>query len=82
MDFVEYRYGINYIEDFTTDTLSNYVINRGMIFRKKLTPILIAEMTNISRVYYKIEHFDYGHSGCKYFPRKPKQEKVLQIELL
>ena len=30
-------------------------------------------MTNISRVYYKIEHFDFGNSGCKYFPKKDVQ---------
>ena len=69
-DFVEHRYGMNYIEDFTTNKLSEYVEKRGLIYRKILTPIIKAEMTNISRVYYKIEHFDYGHSGCKYFPKK------------
>jgi hypothetical protein len=69
-DFVEHRYGINYIEDFTTNNLSLYVQQRGMIYRKILTPIIKAEMTNISRVYYKIEHFDYGNSGCKYFTKK------------
>lgn len=69
-DFVEHRYGINYIEDFTTDKLSEYIEKRGLIYRKILTPIIKAEMTNISRVYYKIDHFDYGNSGCKYFPKK------------
>ena len=69
-DYVEHRYGINYIEDFTTEKLSEYVKKRGLIYRKILTPIIKAEMTNISRVYYKIEHFDYGVSGCKYFPKK------------
>ena len=68
MDFVEYRYGIEYLKDFTTTTLSQYVEKRGLIFRKKLTPIIKAKMTNISRVYFEIEHFDYGKSGCKYFP--------------
>jgi hypothetical protein len=69
-DFVEHRYGMNYIEDFTTQKLSDYVVKRALIYRKILTPIIKAEMTNISRVYYKIEHFDYGNSGCKYFPKK------------
>lgn len=69
-DFVEHRYGINYIDEFTTDKLSEYVEKRGLIYRKKLTPVIKAEMTNISRVYYTIEHFDYGSSGCKYFPKK------------
>ena len=69
-DFVEHRYGMNYIEDFTTHKLSEYVIKRALIYRKILTPIIKAEMTNISRVYYKIEHFDYGNSGCKYFHKK------------
>ena len=36
-------------------------------------------MTNISRVYYKIEHFDFGKSGCKYFPKKANQ---MQLEIL
>ena len=71
MDFVEHRYGMRYIEDFTTENLIKYIQQRGMIYRKILTPIIKAEMTNISRVYFKIEHFDYGHSGCKYFPPKP-----------
>jgi len=69
-DFVEHRYGMNYVEDFTTNKLSEYVEKRGLIYRKILTPIIKAEMTNISRVYYKIDHFDYGHSGCKYFEKK------------
>lgn len=71
-DFVEHRYGIEYIEDFTTKKLSEYVEKRALIYRKKLTPVILAEMTNISRVYYTIEHFDYGASGCKYFPKKEK----------
>jgi hypothetical protein len=70
MDFVEHRYNINYIEEFTTETLCKYVVDRGMIYRKILTPIIKAEMTNISRVYFKIESFNYGSSGCKYFPKK------------
>jgi hypothetical protein len=70
MDFVEYRYGMNYIEDFTTKKLCEYVIGRGLIFRKKITPIIISELTNISRVYFSIQHFDYGKSGCKYFHKK------------
>jgi len=69
-DFVEHRYGINSIEEFTTNNLSLYLQQRAMIYRKILTPIIKAEMTNISRVYYKIEHFDYGNSGCKYFTKK------------
>jgi len=69
-DFVEYRYDINYIDDFTTNKLSSYIEKRGLIYRKKFIPIIKAEMTNISRVYYRIEHFDYGHSGCKYFTKK------------
>jgi tRNA G26 N,N-dimethylase Trm1 len=73
-DYVEHRYNINYIDEFNTNKLSQYIEKRGLIFRKKLTPIIIAEMTNISRVYYKIEHFNYGNSGCKYF--KKKQNKL------
>jgi hypothetical protein len=69
-DFVEHRYGMNYIEDFTTDKMSQYLENRALIYRKVLKPIIKAEMTNISRIYYEIEHFDYGSSGCKYFPKK------------
>lgn len=69
-DFVQYRYGINYIDDFTTNKLSEYVENRALIYRKVLKPIIKAEMTNISRVYYQIEHINYGNSGCKYFSKK------------
>ena len=53
-----------------TNDLNSINEKRGLIYRKILTPIIKAEMTNISRVYYKIEHFDYGNSGCKYFPKK------------
>ena len=73
-DFVEYRYGINYLEDFTTNKMIDYIIKRGLIYRKKLIPIIKAEMTNISRVYFLIEHFDYGNSGCSYFDKKQKKD--------
>lgn len=76
-DFVEHRYGISYIEDFNTTNLSKYLENRALIYRKKLTPMIVAEMTNISRVYYKIETFDYGNSGCKYFPIQEKKQLSL-----
>ena len=69
-DFVEHRYGINYIEDFTSKKLSEYVEKKALIYRKVLTPIIIAEMTNITRIYYKIETLDYGKSCCKFFPKK------------
>ena len=69
-DFVEHRYGINYIEDFTSKKLSEYVEKKALIYRKVLTPIIIAEMTNITRIYYKIETLDYGKSGCKFFSKK------------
>jgi hypothetical protein len=78
-DFVEHRYGITCIEDFNTQTLSKYLENRAMIYRKKLTPIIVAEMTNISRVYYTIESFNYGNSGCKFFPKQKKQLKQMEL---
>lgn len=80
MDFVEHRYNMKLIEDFTTDNLIKYVQNRAMIYRKTLTPLIKAEMTNISRVYFKIEHFNYGNSGCKYFPKKKQLELFTNTE--
>jgi hypothetical protein len=70
MDFVEHRYGMKYIDEFTPKKLSEYIEKRGLIFKKKLTPIFITEMTNITRIYYSIEVIKYGNSGCKYFPKK------------
>jgi tRNA G26 N,N-dimethylase Trm1 len=78
-DFVWHRYGIESIEDFNTDKLSEYLEKRALIYRKKLTPIIKAEMTNISRVYYKVEHFDFGNSGCKYFPKKIIQTNQTEL---
>tara|TARA_Y100001963_G_C6759718_1_gene438822 strand:- start:994 stop:1752 length:759 start_codon:yes stop_codon:yes gene_type:complete len=69
-DFVEYRYNIKYIDDFNYKFLSKYIEERAKIYRKKLTPIIVAEMTNILRIYYKIDDLDYGFSGCKYFTKK------------
>jgi hypothetical protein len=82
MDFVEHRYDIKYIDEFTTNKLSEYVEQRGLIYRKKLIPIIKAEMTNISRVYYKIEHFDYGVSGCKYFPKRQQPDLFNSIDII
>ena len=78
-DFVWHRYGIESIEDFNTDKLSEYLEKRALIYRKKITPIIKAEMTNISRVYYKVEHFDFGNSGCKYFPKKIIQTNQTEL---
>lgn len=68
-DFVCSRYGIEYIEDFTTNKLSEYVEKRALIYNKKLIPIIKAEMTNISRVYYLIEKVKKTNSGCEFFTK-------------
>ena len=75
-DFVESRYNIKTLQDFTSDKLSNYIEKRALIFKKKLTPIIKAEMTNILRIYYKVEHLDFGKSGCQYFSKKETQTKL------
>ena len=55
LDFVRRYYGIETLEDFTTDNLVNHIIKIGERNKKTLTPIYVKDWRNIARVYFKIE---------------------------
>ena len=55
LDFVRRYYGIETLEDFTTDNLVNHIIKIGERNKKKLIPIYVKDWRNIARVYFKIE---------------------------
>ena len=66
-DFVEHRYNIKTINDFSNKKFINYIIERSLIFNKKLTPIFQANFKNILRVYFEIKIIKKSNSGKKYF---------------
>jgi len=55
LDFVRRYYGIETLEDFTTDNLVKHIIKIGERNKKTLKPIYVKNWKNISRVYFKIE---------------------------
>ena len=55
IDFVRRYYGIEKLEDFTTDNLVKHIIKIGERNKKLLIPIYIKDWRNIARVYFKIE---------------------------
>jgi hypothetical protein len=55
LDFVRRYYGIETLENFTTDNLVKHIIKIGERNKKSLIPIYIKDWKNISRVYFKIE---------------------------
>ena len=55
LDFVRRYYGIETLEDFTTDNLVKYIIKIGERNKKLLIPIYVKDWRNIARVYFKIE---------------------------
>ena len=55
LDFVRRYYGIEKLEDFTTDNLVNHIIKIGERNKKKLIPIYVKDWRNIARVYFTIE---------------------------
>jgi tRNA G26 N,N-dimethylase Trm1 len=55
LDFVRRYYGIETLEDFTTDNLVKHIIKIGERNKKRLTPIYVKDWRNIARVYFKIE---------------------------
>ena len=69
-DYVKPRYGIKTFKDFTPENMSKYVIDRALIFNKKLTPILIGDFKDIIRVYYIVESIkEHTTFGKSYFPK-------------
>jgi hypothetical protein len=55
LDFVRRYYGIETLEDFTTDNLVKHIIKIGERNKKTLIPIYVKDWKNIARVYFKIE---------------------------
>jgi hypothetical protein len=55
LDFVRRYYGIEKLEDFTTENLVKHIIKIGERNKKKLNPVIIKDWYNISRVYFTIE---------------------------
>ena len=55
LDFVRRYYGIETLEEFTTENLINHIIKIGNRNKKLLTPVFIKKWRNISRVYFKVE---------------------------
>tara|TARA_Y100001972_G_scaffold87893_1_gene107500 strand:- start:250 stop:1026 length:777 start_codon:yes stop_codon:yes gene_type:complete len=55
LDFVRSHYGIERLEDFTSNKIVEEIIKIGVRNKKKLTPVFLNDYKNISRVYFKIE---------------------------
>jgi hypothetical protein len=55
LDFVRRYYGVETLEDFTTDNLVKHIIKIGERNKKTLIPIYVKDWRNIARVYFKIE---------------------------
>lgn len=55
--FVRTHYGIDKIEDFTTENIIKEIQRIGLIYKKTLIPVFIGEWNRISRVYFKIEQY-------------------------
>ena len=55
LDFVRSHYGIEKLEDFTSNRIVEEIIKIGARNKKKLIPIFLNDYRNISRVYFKIE---------------------------
>lgn len=53
-DFVHDRYGIESMEDFTVDNIIKAICNISRIYNKNLTPVIVLDFKNISRVYFKV----------------------------
>ncbi len=56
-DFVRKRYWIESMNEDWVAKIIAYIENRGIIWKKKLTPVFIKNWNNISRVYFKIEPY-------------------------
>lgn len=54
LDFVRSHYGIERLEDFTTQRLIEETQKIAARYHRILTPIIVKEWKNISRVYYKL----------------------------
>ena len=68
LDFVRRYYGIETLEDFTTDNLIKHIIKIGERNKKILKPIYVKEWRNISRVYFRIENTKAIYKGINNEP--------------
>ena len=66
-DFVRHRYNINTLKEFIDAKFINYIINRGLIFNKKISVYKSITYKNILRVYFKIKTIKKSQSGKEYF---------------
>ena len=57
LDFVNKRYDIHSIEDFTVEKLVEEVVRKGKQHKKLLTPVIIKNFHQISRVYFVISPY-------------------------
>lgn len=57
LDFVKHRYWIDHLDDNWVEKITNYIINRWLIYKKKLIPIIIKDWNNIWRIYFTVEQF-------------------------
>lgn len=55
LDFVRRYYGIETLDDFTTENLVKHIIKIGERNKKTLIPVYVKDWRNIARVYFKIE---------------------------
>lgn len=65
LDFVRRYYGIETLEDFTTNNLVKHIIKIGERNKKTLIPIYVKDWRNIARVYFKIEKSQTIYKGLK-----------------
>lgn len=66
-DFVKFRYKINSLKNFNNKKFIDYVVERALIFNKRLIPIFEANFKNILRVYFEIKIIKKSVSGKEYF---------------
>lgn len=57
LDFVRRHYGIDQMNDFTTQNLIEHIMIIGERNKKKLTPVFIKDWRNIARVYFEIDRY-------------------------
>jgi hypothetical protein len=54
LDYVRTWYGIQTLEDFTTDNIIKKLKERALCYKKEITPIYIRDYNRISRVWFSI----------------------------
>jgi hypothetical protein len=57
LDFVRKWYGIDRLEDFTSERIIESLITVGKRYKKQLIPIFVRDYNRISRVYFEIKKY-------------------------